>query len=65
MAKKRGKAKKSVKKIKKTIKKDIILNSCRQASGKSKHSKVKKLIKLARKNPKPEKKGFFSRLFGG
>jgi hypothetical protein len=39
--------------------------SCRQPSNKDKNSKVKKLIALAEKNPKPEKKkGFFSRLFG-
>ena len=61
MVKKRGKAKKSVKRV---IKK-YICNCCRQSSDKNKDSKVKKLIALAKKNQKPEKKkGFFSRLFG-
>lgn len=67
MVKKRGKVRKSLKVRVKEQERIIAKNFCRKSSGKSKASKVKKLMQIAKNNsaPKKKKKGFFSWLFGG
>lgn len=65
MAKKKQKTKKTFKKkvVRKT-KEEKCCNKCRCGSNKSKQSKVEKLKRIAARNPKPKKRGFFGRLFG-